>query len=165
MQDKEIEDYPNYTISIDGVITNIKTNKKVSIGLHKHGHHVVRLWGNNKSKLLSLYRLLAINFIPNPDNKREVNHKDGNRLNYSLDNLEWVTPSENMKHAYNNGLCKGHFESGFNHKFVKLTKDNIIFIREKRDNKEMKLKELSQMFNVTIDHISRIANKKIWKEI
>lgn len=55
-----------------------------------------------------LHRLLADHFIPNPENKREVNHIDNNPANYSLSNLEWVTPSENMKHMVKSGRSKIH---------------------------------------------------------
>jgi hypothetical protein len=51
-----------------------------------------------------LHRLLALKFIPNPEGKAQVNHKDGNKLNNSLDNLEWVTHQENLYHAMDNGL-------------------------------------------------------------
>ena len=62
---------------------------------------------NNKNRLQKIYkihRLLAEYFIPNPDNKPCVNHKDGNKLNNNLSNLEWATISENTKHAYANKL-------------------------------------------------------------
>jgi len=60
----------------------------------------VGLCNNSKSKLLSIHRLVAIAFIPNPENKPEVNHKDWNKLNNNLDNIEWCTRSENSIHAY-----------------------------------------------------------------
>lgn len=53
---------------------------------------------------MDIHRLLALTFIPNPLGKREVNHKDGNKKNFSLSNLEWVTPSENCRHAFRLGL-------------------------------------------------------------
>lgn len=53
-----------------------------------------------------VHRLVAKTFIPNLENKKEVNHKDGNGLNNNLDNLEWVTNSENQKHSYKNGFRK-----------------------------------------------------------
>ena len=59
---------------------------------------------NRKQKIHKIHRLLAEYFIPNPDNKPCVNHKDGNKLNKNLDNLEWATISENTKHAYANKL-------------------------------------------------------------
>lgn len=59
---------------------------------------------NRKQKVHKIHRLLAEHFILNPDNKPCVNHKDGNKLNNNLDNLEWATESENTKHAYANHL-------------------------------------------------------------
>lgn len=59
---------------------------------------------NRQQKIHKIHRLLAEHFIPNPDNKPCINHKDGNKLNNKLDNLEWCTISENTKHAYANKL-------------------------------------------------------------
>lgn len=68
----------------------------------------VQLWKNNQAKLFPVHRLVATAFIPNPEGKPTVNHKDGNPLNNNVDNLEWTTYSENQKHAYANGLVKPH---------------------------------------------------------
>lgn len=59
---------------------------------------------NRKQKIHKVHRLLAEAFIPNPENKSCINHKDGNKLNNSIDNLEWVTVQENTRHAYANNL-------------------------------------------------------------
>ena len=59
-----------------------------------------------KGKRYKIHRLVAETFIPNQEDKREVNHKDGNKLNNRADNLEWATRSENQKHAYKIGLQK-----------------------------------------------------------
>ena len=59
-----------------------------------------------KGKRYKIHRLVAETFIPNPEDKREVNHKDGNKLNNRADNLEWATRSENQKQAYKIGLQK-----------------------------------------------------------
>lgn len=66
----------------------------------------VELWKNNKRKVKLIHRLVAETFIPNPEGKPQVNHIDGNRMNNSVENLEWCTGSENSKHAYKTGLSK-----------------------------------------------------------
>lgn len=69
-----------------------------------NGYPCVHVYVKNKRKKLYIHRLIATHFISNPENKATVNHKDGNKLNYSLSNLEWATQSENNKHAYESGL-------------------------------------------------------------
>lgn len=59
---------------------------------------------NHKQRYSKIHRLVALAFIPNPNNKPQVNHKDGDKCNNHIDNLEWVTNSENIKHAWDNGL-------------------------------------------------------------
>lgn len=60
----------------------------------------VNLYKNGKNKIKKIHRIVAENFIPNPENKPEVNHIDGNKQNNKVDNLEWVTKSENVKHRF-----------------------------------------------------------------
>lgn len=76
------------------------------------GYHAVGLCKNGKMRWGKVHRLVADAFIPNPENKREVNHKDGNKKNNHADNLEWATASENQKHAYRIGLKRGNPEWG-----------------------------------------------------
>jgi hypothetical protein len=70
----------------------------------KNGDYcVARLTKEGKRKIYCVHQLVAKAFIPNPENKPEVNHKDLDKSNNCVDNLEWATRSENMKHAYDNG--------------------------------------------------------------
>lgn len=69
-----------------------------------NGYYRVTLAKNGKKTQKYLHRLLAEYFIPNPDNLPQVNHKDGNKLNCSLDNLEWVSVQDNVIHAYKHDL-------------------------------------------------------------
>jgi len=101
---KIINGFSNYTISTDGTVINTKTGLIKKPWLGKVGYYYLDLYSDNKSTKVALHRLLAIHFIPNPENKRTVNHIDGNKLNNSLDNLEWATDGENIKHAYDNDL-------------------------------------------------------------
>lgn len=86
-------------------------DKKLNIVSHKTGHVktptlsnckylVMDLYKNGKRKTELVHRLIALTFIENKTNASDVNHKDGNRLNNELSNLEWVSRSENLKHSY-----------------------------------------------------------------
>lgn len=109
-----IEPYSKYyMVSNTGNVKRIKAfgTKKSSnyIGvlefhIGSHGYKTVCLSTPNFSKKFLIHRLVAMTFISNPSGKSQVNHIDGNKLNNQVNNLEWVTPSENIQHAYDTGL-------------------------------------------------------------
>lgn len=104
---KTIEDYPDYEVSNLGNVRNVEKNMIMHPTLDvSNGYKVVNLYNNNGMKRKYVHRLVAESFIYNPDNKRTVNHKDCNKANNTVSNLEWATDSENMKHAFKNGLCE-----------------------------------------------------------
>ena len=91
--------------------------KVLNPNIAPNGYYRVSFSINRKRKQFYVHRLIAEYFIPNPDNLPQVNHIDGNKLNNSLDNLEWVTVQDNVIHAYKNGLInhisgKEHFNYG-----------------------------------------------------
>lgn len=86
---------------------------------HKTNSWRIRFSVNKVKSSWSVHRLVALAFIPNPENKPEVNHKDGNRLNNHLNNLEWCTKEENMAHAVGTGLIDNPYgKEARNSKFV-----------------------------------------------
>jgi hypothetical protein len=112
---KHIHGYNHYEISNFGRIRKIsylRTWVCTKVGYEQlqvfetDGCGKKRIGSKDKGKVkkVLLHRLLAEAFIPNPDNLPCVNHKDGNKLNNSLDNLEWCSYSDNLKHAYAKGL-------------------------------------------------------------
>ena len=105
---KEIMEASNYEISNLGRVRN-KTTKKILKGrLSKSGYLQVSVKLNETQKFSNRYihRLVAIYWIENPENKREVNHIDGDKENNVIENLEWVTSSENQKHRHKLGNNK-----------------------------------------------------------
>lgn len=100
---RKIKDFPKYSVSDKGNVRNDKTNRILKPREHGDGYKCVVLYDKSK-KNCRIHRLVATEFIDNPDGKREVNHINGDKSNNSIDNLEWSTPSENMKHSYDAGL-------------------------------------------------------------
>lgn len=91
----KIKQNPNYSINEFGEVRNDLTGKiKTPFINKKNGYLTVDLWSDNKAKKYTIHRLLAETFIPNPENKPTVDHKDGNRSNNSLENLRWATYDE-----------------------------------------------------------------------
>lgn len=154
-----VKDFPNYLISSDGRVMNKKTLKFVKPVIHcRDRQHVVNLWRNNKAKLFSLYRLLAIHFIPNPNNKPHINHINGDRSDFSLENLEWCTPSENSIHAYQTGLNDPG--KGLNHNRCMLSEQDIILLRRWYKSGFYDRSKLGKIFNVSKGYASKVAKGK-----
>lgn len=119
------------------IMTQLKTVK---------GYYTVNLTLHNKTKRCYVHRLVAEAFIPNPENKPQVNHKDTNKSNNDISNLEWCTNEENIRHAYNNNLIP-------NRRPVLQYDLEGHFIRRWNSITEVK-KELN------INHISDVCNGK-----
>ena len=115
-----IQEANNYEISTYGNVRNKITQKILKGRLTKSGYLQVSLKIDETNKFSNRYihRLVAIYWIDNPQNKREVNHKDGNKENNNINNLEWVTSSENQKHRHSIGINKTS-----NRRVGKFTKD------------------------------------------
>lgn len=109
-------------------------------------------------KTITVHRAIAQCFIPNPDNKPCVNHIDGNKLNNSIENLEWVTFKENTIHGVENGLIKICGES--NH-FAKLVESQVIEIYTSKET----TRELAKRYSVNDETIRKIRVGINWKQI
>lgn len=105
MKQISIDGFEGYFVTEDGKVFSSKRGswKELSRSVQRK-YWSVKLWVNNERKHIHVHRLLAITFIPNPENKPFVNHKDGNKLNCCISNLEWVTRQENVDHAVANNL-------------------------------------------------------------
>lgn len=108
-----------------------------------------------------IHRLVAKAFIPNPENKPQVNHIDGNKENNCIENLEWCTSSENNKHRYSSGL---HNQDGVKNPASKFTEEDIINILD-MISKSVSLSDISKIYNVSVSTISNIKNGKTYEEL
>ena len=93
-----------YKISPHGEIFSSYQNRLLNAWVEKTGYRAVSLWKDSKPYRHTLHTLLAKAFIPNPNQLPEVNHKNGDKQNNALSNLEWVTSAQNIQHAFANGL-------------------------------------------------------------
>ena len=111
-----IKNYPGYYITSDGqVYSRHNYNhriRKMTPSKTRVGYFQVGLYNGGKRQFIGIHRLVAEAFIPNPDGKKCINHKNGIRTDNRVENLEWVTYSENMLHSYSvlkrkhSGVCK-----------------------------------------------------------
>ena len=94
----------HYTINEKGVVKNILTKKELKQHYTKDFYKAATIYLDGKPKHCRVHRLVALAFIPNPEGKQYVNHKNGKRDDNRVENLEWCTPSENTQHAVSTGL-------------------------------------------------------------
>ena len=94
-----VKGYENYIVNEDGTVYSLFTNKVLKPNIMKTGYHTVELFNDSGSRRLSIHRLVAEAYIPNPAGLPQVNHKDENKANNSVDNLEWCTAKENMNYG------------------------------------------------------------------
>jgi len=101
---RKIDGFEDYLIDENGRVWSSKRRLYLKPLFHTNGYQFVQLCKNGKVKKFSIHRLIALAFIPNPENKKTVNHKNGNKADNRIQNLEWNTYAENNQHAYTAGL-------------------------------------------------------------
>jgi hypothetical protein len=132
-----------------------KIRKPQKNGVGYHFLIVNRFYGQ-----ITIHRLVALHFIPNPDNKLFVNHINGIKTDNRVENLEWVTRQENEDHAYRTGLKNS---TGSNNTMSKLNESDVLKIRNMYPEKNAY--ELAKVFGVHRSTIERIVQNKIWNHI
>lgn len=157
----KVRSLPRTIINKDGHYYRY-SGKILKGSLDKDGYLRFILNKNGVRIYKSCHRLVAETFIPNPENKPQVNHKNGDITNNTKSNLEWCTIKENRQHAYDTGLQKA--KSGVNHYSSKLSKKDVISIRKLLDKGETTL-QISKKFNTSKSAVSRIGRKESYKNI
>jgi len=165
-----------YEVSNQGRVKSLARYKKGKVGpcwheekmmktpLHHSGYVHCALRRNGKSTSFTIHRLVALAHIPNPDNKPQVNHKDSNRANNHVSNLEWCTMSENMLHGYMHGNKKAYPRYGEKNPACKLTEKQVKEIRELYKNGKL-LSQIGAIYNMCEGSVYNITSRKSWKHI
>jgi hypothetical protein len=160
-QYKTIPFAPKYAVSNRGNVMNLKTKQVLKPAPNHRGYPQVSLMINGLKKSFRVHRLVAATYLPNPLNLTQVNHKDGVKTNNNLQNLEWVTSSENMKHSFSIGI---HDQRGVKNNSAKLTEAQVKEIKTLLQ-KKVKHRILAEQFGVCRVIITQINTGAKWSHI
>ena len=156
---KTILNYNKYEISNLGRIKRFSRIRKPVLG---KDYYRINLCKSSTQKTFYIHILVAENFIGSIPKDFIVNHKDGNKLNNAVENLEIISKQDNVVHAYKNNLTKT--KKGSDHQNSKITEDDVHKIFELR--KEGKThKEIAAIFNISREQVRDIINRKRWKHL
>jgi len=160
---KPVVGYEKYfSVTEDGKIYSHRTNKFLKLHIDNNNNvcFASKIGGRNGVSIrLTVHRCVAQAYIDNPDNKPEVNHKDGNRTNNNVSNLEWATRSENIQHAYNTGLKFA--AKGTKNANSKLSDKDVQEIRQNIE--KLTIRELAVKYGAHHSTISRCVTNKRYK--
>ena len=150
----------DYEITEDGKVYSHKYGKKRLLKPDLcRGYHRYTFSENNKTKRYLIHRLVAFIFIPNPENKKCVNHKDGNKLNNHKNNLEWCTYSENENHSYKS-LGKVNPQRKLKQYQIKDILNNCV--KGKNKNNKGNVNFFMNKYQVSRKTILNVLNKKYY---
>lgn len=168
---KDVVGYEDlFSVSNKGRLFSKRTNKILKQNIVGNGYNacVTKLNGRQGSNLvLKIHREVAKAFIPNPEELPFVNHIDGNKLNNNVENLEWVTPRENVVHALMIGLSTTDHLKDFSKSLRKLTEDEVKYIKThyKSFDKKFGARALARSYGVNKETIRSIVNGETYLDV
>lgn len=151
--------YPYTRRGIKGLYTTAL--REISVNMNAE-YPQLEMHRNGKRMTAKLHRILSETFLPNPDGLPQVNHKDGNKFNYNLDNLEWVSASANVRHSYAEGLASN---KGSRHPSSILDERQVTVIKHLIEAGCSTNTELAKTFGVHHSTISKIRRGKLWRHV
>lgn len=164
-----------YQASTDGDIKSTRSGKILAVTLTPLGYGYVSLNMNGKQYKKSVHGLVARAFYGLPADGYEVHHKDSNRINNALENLEYVTHSENIKHSWAHGRITrkrqerqrgvNHFNIGSDNPGSKLNGIQVSEIQKLLAQKKQTINEIAKQYNVTAHAVSAINRGYVWRSI
>ncbi len=157
---KPVTGFESYTIDEFGNVFGGRFNKQIKPWLNKcSGYLQINLGRKNR---FTIHYLVAITFLSNKN--ETINHKDGNKLNNHFSNLEWISYSENNKHAYSLKLRGFGGTHGSVHHNAKLTENDVIEIRKLYHSGEKPAK-IAKIYRLNISTICSVIKRETWKHI
>ena len=159
-----------YEVSNYARIRNAKTGKILKQFVSRHGYNVLQVRPTPYHPVnIRVHRIVAEAFLGKCPDGCVVNHKDGNKKNNSVENLEYVSPSENNIHALNAGLrhraTKGNQRRGENHPSAVLTENEVRRILQIHKDRRWGKVKIARQFNISVGAVSAILQNRSWKNI
>lgn len=164
----EVSDHGNVRVKDREVISRwgteyVRPEKILSPDIDKDGYCVASLRKDSINKRFKIHRLVAMTFIPNPENKPTVNHKNGIKDDNCITNLEWMNHKEQRKHAEETGLFK--VVRGTQCRTSKLNEEKVREIKRLLFESDLTQKQIADKFEVSPGRITEIKNGKSWKHV
>lgn len=153
--------YGKYKASSEGRVMNGK-GKIMLLRPHYKGYRVIRVIKDGRSTNFQVHRAVALAFIPNPENKEQVNHKNGIKDDNRVENLEWCTSYENYTHARLNGLYRV-MKKGGDSPAAHLTNEQALEIRNTKIGNGITRQSLCKKYGVSIHVIKDVRHGKSYK--
>lgn len=158
--------------SIPRVIVDRKNNRFfkgriLKSYLDKDGYPTIILSKSNKKRVIHVHRLVAQVFIPNLENKEQVNHIDGDKQNNRIENLEWCSNLENIRHSWSSGLSTNkHCWGELNYK-ARLSESDVKFMRTNfiSRSKDFGITAMARRFNISTGHAANVIYRRTWKHV
>jgi len=162
---RNIEGFPDYTVSNLGRVCSVRRGHPIILKGRNSGAgylQVILHNGDKQAHSKIIHRLVASAFIPNPENKPQVNHISGVKEDNNVNNLEWCTRFENMEHAFAIGLKSN---VGIHHPKTHLTEAEVIEIYKLTHTGSSGQKAIGELFRITQQAVSKIKTGRNWKEL
>jgi len=155
--------FEDYAISKDGIVTSYKGSypRELKASVVNPGYPIVILQNGNIKKKFYIHRLVAIYFIPNPNNLDTVNHINGIKTDNCLENLEWLSKKDNNKHAFNTGLQA----SRESRKSTKISNTELQNLYKDGHSGKFTCQELATKYNLSRAYVWELSIGKYNKEV
>lgn len=168
---RPVPGYPNYEASTLGRVRsycNCHAGRKkephiISQSPMAGGYLKIQLWLNGVMIYRSVHRIVALTFLPIDPARLEVNHKDGNKTANHVQNLEWATSSENMRHSFR--VLGNKAPHGEKHRSAKLTEHDVHAIFALKQTEKISNRKLAKRFNVASQTIDVLLLGKTWRHL